>query len=295
MLPVQLSEAPDLVTAATMLASRCIPVFPCVAGGKQPLTTHGFHDATTDLGAVQQWWSQWPEANIGLPTGDVSGVDVIDVDVHADATGFGSFEQARAEGLTEGWAWLVRTPSGGVHAYYLREAPVAPDAGSYVEQRSWQAPSRHIDFRGDGGYVVMPPSRAASAGDGERAYRLIAVAQHPIASVDAAALRRFLEPPRPVPPQRCQTQGLRSPEHLAAHVERLQEGERNHGLFWAACRMVEDGHPFEVTADVLGQAARTAGLEDREILTTIRSAYRNTTPRPTAAEGASRMAEAVRI
>lgn len=260
-LPVSLSEAPDLATASTMLASRDIPVFPCTPGGKQPLTSHGFLDASSDLTTVRSWWQRWPESNIGIPTGATSGVDVVDVDVHPGGNGFGAFERARSAGLTEGWAWLVRTPSGGVHAYYLR--------GRADEQRSWQVPGQHVDFRGDGGYIVAPPSQV----DG-RSYDLIAVAQHRATPVDATALRAFLEPPRPTrPPASMPAMGSR-PDKLADWVASRPEGARNHGLFWAACRMVEDGHAFDMTAGLLGEAARSAGLSDQEAMTTIRSAYR---------------------
>ena len=244
-----------------MLATRDIPVFPCTPGGKQPLTSHGFHDASTDLATVRSWWQRWPDANIGMPTGAASGVDVVDIDVHSGDNGFAAFERARSASLTDGWAWLVRTPSGGVHAYYLR--------GLVEEQRSWQVPSQHIDFRGEGGYIIAPPSRV----DG-RAYDLITVAQHRAAPVDAAALRAFLEPPRPArPPAAMPAIGAR-PDKLADWVASRPEGARNHGLFWAACRMVEEGHPFDSAATLLGDAARSAGLSDQEAVTTIRSAYR---------------------
>jgi hypothetical protein len=78
------------------------------------------------------------------------------------------------------------------------------------------------------------------------------------------------------------------PEKLAAWVASRPEGARNHGLFWAACRMVEDGHSFDTTASVLGEAAQAAGLPEREATTTIRSACRiacrlGTPPGPTRA------------
>lgn len=246
-----------------MLAARDVPVFPCSPNGKQPLTSHGFHDASSDPDVVAAWWRRWPEANIGLPTGTSSGVDVVDVDVHPSGNGFAAFERSRSAGITEGWAWLVRTPSGGLHAYYLRSVD--------EEQRSWQVPGQHVDFRGDGGYVVAPPSRI----DGHP-YKVIAVANHSPAVVDASRLKAFLAPPRPAGrPASMPAMGAR-PDKLADWVASRTEGGRNHGLFWAACRMVEEGHPFDTTVHVLGDAARSAGLPDQEALTTIRSAYRIT-------------------
>jgi hypothetical protein len=286
-LPLALSEAPSLATAALMLAECDIPVFPCTPGAKQPLTVHGFHDASDDLVTVRNWWQRWPSANIGIPNGAASGVDVVDVDVHGDGNGFAAFERARSAGLVDGWAWLVRTPSGGVHAYFLR-------AGG-GEQRSWQVPGQHVDFRGDGGYIIAPPSRVHVDGH-TVAYELIAIAQHPARPVDAVALRRFLEPPRPArPPAGMPELGTR-PDKLAAWVASRPEGARNQGLFWAACRMVEDGHPFDAAARLLGGAAQRAGLPEHEALSTIRSAYRMATrPGPAATSRPTTTAEAVAL
>jgi hypothetical protein len=133
---------PTLATAAIRFANLGIPVFPCVPGAKQPLTPNGFHDATSSARVVHDWWQRTPEANIGLPTGVSTGILVVDIDVHPGGSGFAAFEQARSGGLAASWGWMVRTPSGGIHAYY--------PAGTNREQRSWQVPSAHVDFRGDG-------------------------------------------------------------------------------------------------------------------------------------------------
>jgi hypothetical protein len=277
-LAIALSGAADLSSASMMLARHDVPVFPCAPGGKQPLTPHGFHDAAADVDTVHEWWRRWPDANLGVPTGTASGVDVVDVDVHTMGSGFAAFERARGAGVANGWAWLVRTPSGGVHAYFLRRTAEV--------QRSWQVPSQHVDFRGDGGYIVAPPSRVTRASGQSRAYELIAIGQHQGGPVDSRQLREFLEPPRPTgPPAGMPAVGAR-PDKLAAWVASRPEGGRNHGLFWAACRMVEDGHPFDTTASVLGEAAQAAGLPEREATTTVRSAYRiacrlGTPPGPT--------------
>lgn len=260
----RVAAEPTLAGAAIRYANLGIPVFPCVPGGKQPLTPNGFHDATSSARIVHHWWQRTPDANIGLPTGAITGVVVVDVDVHAETSGFSAFERARAEGLADGWGWLVRTPSGGVHAYY---------SSSDVEQRSWQAPRASIDFRGDGGYVIAPPSCIVIVGE-PTAYAVIATAARRPHSIDSVKLRQFLEPPRRLPPRTdVPTIGAR-PDKLAAWVASRPEGGRNAGLFWAACRMAEQGHDVQQTAAVLGDAARTAGLDDREADTTIQSAYR---------------------
>jgi hypothetical protein len=266
----QLAAARHLPSAANVLAAHGVPVFPCTPGGKRPLTAHGFLEASTDPATVGSWWDRWPDANIGVPTGPVSGVDVVDVDVHSAGTGFGYFEQARRAGLVDGWIWLVRTPSGGAHAYF-------PSDGDR-EQRSWQVPGKHIDFRGDGGYIIVAPSRVTTDDGASHSYRHIAVARHhDPRSVDAARLRTFLDPPRPrqrpvdLPPV-----GAR-PDRLAAYVASRLEGGRNRSLFWAACRMAEEGHDFNTATSLLTEAACSAGLPEREARTTIQSAYRTAT------------------
>lgn len=120
------------------LASAGVPVFPCVPLQKNPLTEHGFHDASTEASVVSGWWRQWPDANVAMPTGFASGIDVVDIDVHASGSGFDALQQARSAGLLGTPAWVASTPSGGMHACFLR-------TGS-VEQRSWQVPGRHVDF-----------------------------------------------------------------------------------------------------------------------------------------------------
>ena len=264
-------NAPDLATAAQHLGASGVPVFPCVPAGKRPLTAHGFRDASVAPDVIQGWWRREPDANIGVPTGTVGGVDVVDVDVHETGSGYAAYNHARRAGLVEGWAWLVRTPSGGLHAYFLRSGG--------RQQRSWQLPGRHVDFRGDGGYIIVPPSRVTSADGVTRTYQLVAVAERPqIWPVDAAGLRGFLDPPRPMrAPTDLPGVGAR-PDRLAAWVASRPEGGRNGGLFWAACRMAEEGHDLSSTTSLLGAAAHAAGLPDQESLATIRSAYRIATP-----------------
>lgn len=259
----------DNASAALTLAQAGIPVFPCVRGGKQPLTAHGFHSASKDPRQVHRWWSRAPEANIGIPTGRPSGLVVVDVDVHRTGDGFRNFARVTEIGLTKRWAWMVRTPSGGMHAYFA--------ATPGKDQPCWSIPSRHIDFRGDGGYIVAPPSAVANSDGSTRPYSLVGLGRD-AGTIDSVELNRVLAPPKPPPPRSGTPTGMpvagSSPDRLAAWVASRPEGARNGGLFWAACRMAEAGHDFSQTSQLLGDAAQSAGLPDAEAFRTITSAYR---------------------
>lgn len=269
------AAAMPLSDAARSFAEAGVPIFPCRRLGKEPRTEHGFHDASAELRQVAAWWRRWPTANIGVPTGAVSGFEVVDVDVHPAGTGYAAFGRAQRAGLLDGWAVLVRTPSGGLHAYY----PASPDD----PHRSWQAPAAHVDFRGDGGYIVVPPSTVVGHA-GERSYTVVATATSDGAPVDARALRELLDPrPEPTPwagPR--ERVGDLDPDRLARWVAARGEGERNRALFWAACRAAEAGVPSVDAHAVLGPAAERAGLPVPEITTTIRSAYRTAYPQAAA-------------
>ena len=257
---------------ARELAAAGVPVFPCLPGGKRPLTTHGFHDANTDLEQITAWWHKHPEANLAVPTGAASGVVVVDVDVHGPVDGYRAFERAHRTGPVSGWQLLVATPSAGMHAYY----PATPDR----EQRSWQAARAGIDFRGDGGYIVVPPSTVSTAGT-SAGYRVRRINSGATSVLDADRLREFLDR-RPTSSGRSGREVERSADvsRLAAWVAGRGEGERNRGLFWAACRLAENNMPAPEALEVLAAAATEAGLGEREITATVHSAYCTVQPRP---------------
>lgn len=258
----------SLADAARHYVSLGVPVFPCVPGEKRPLVAHGFKDATTELTRVEAWWRRWPEANIGIPTGPASGIEVVDVDVKGDLPrGPASWQHATLAGLLDGWAAQVVTPSGGLHAYFPAAA---------AEQRSWASGAAQLDFRGTAGYAIAPPSRIVVDGH-ETAYELLDLAAGEVRPVDADALREFLDP-RPVqtvrPDARFRGTLEERAQRIAGWLAWQGEGERNAGLFWASCRLAENGASLAEAFQTLGPVAETIGLPPREIERTIRSAYR---------------------
>jgi hypothetical protein len=136
-----------LIEAAVAYAGRGLPVFPCK--GKVPLTEHGFQDASTDAEAVLTWWTRWPDASVGIPTGKVSGLVVLDVDVqHGGARTLAEVERKHRKLPT---APEVLTGGGGKHIYFAHPGwEVQSSAGKI---------GPGIDVRGDGGYLIAPPSR----------------------------------------------------------------------------------------------------------------------------------------
>ncbi len=245
----------QLLSTALQRASAGHPVFPCVPDAKRPLTTHGLLDATTDQDQIHAWWNRTPSANLAVPTG-VASYDVLDVDLRPSGSGYPAFDHLVRAGLVDHHSHIVRTPSGGMHAYFIG-----------TRQPSARLPAAHLDFKASGGYVLVPPSVV-----GGRPYLLLRRRQGPHGWLDWAAVREILAPsPTPSPPPTRRTTPV-SIEPLARWVSRLPEGQRNAGTFWAACRAVENG---TLELQPLVDAAVTAGLSRREALRTIGSAVRH--------------------
>ncbi len=238
------------------------PVLPCQPGAKIPATAHGFRDATTDPHQITAWFGRHPDWNLAIATG-APGPDVLDVDEHGPAgNGYPAFRRLRDAGLLDGAMIYVRTPSGGLHAYFTGTA-----------QRCGHLPDCHLDFCSAGGYVLTPPSQI-----GGQPYQLLAQPGGQ-GGLDWAAVTQLLQPQRqPCLPQPRQPQAPSDIAHLARWVAAQPEGNRNAGLFWAANRALENDPAADLSP--LGAAARQAGLGDPEITRTLDSARRTGQARP---------------
>lgn len=266
---------PSRIEAALAYAAAGWPVLPVAAHGKQPLARHGVHDASVDAAQIRRWWRRWPDAGVGIATGARSGLAIVDVDVKAG--GRESLAGLRA-GRTLPFTLLAHTGGGGLHLYYRQPEGVrVPNTVGRLPNVDGPLPG--IDLRGDGGYVVAPPSVHASG----RPYRW--ASRQPD---EPAPLPRWLWPPppprpgigcpRPLRPEGASAYGMAALEAETEAVRRLVDGQRNDGLNRAAFSLgtlVAGGELAEdlVYRHLLG-AALAVGLGEPEADRTIRSGLR---------------------
>jgi Bifunctional DNA primase/polymerase, N-terminal/Primase C terminal 1 (PriCT-1) len=132
--------------AALQLAQRGLAVFPCQPRDKQPACDKGLHAATTDIERINRWWSAFPDLNIGIATGTISGIFVLDID---GEDGEGSLLKLESEhGALPPTVEVVT--GKGRHCYFR--------TGKRKIQNSVGQIGVGLDVRGDGGYVIAPPS-----------------------------------------------------------------------------------------------------------------------------------------
>jgi Bifunctional DNA primase/polymerase, N-terminal/Primase C terminal 1 (PriCT-1) len=137
-----------MLAAALKLAEKGFAVFPCLPHAKEPRTPRGFLDATKDPAVITAWYRGWSNCNVGIATGAPSNVVVIDVDVKHD--GEKSVRQMESEFGPLPPSVESVTPSGGRHVFYRHPGwPVGCSVGKLASG---------VDVRGDGGYVIAPPS-----------------------------------------------------------------------------------------------------------------------------------------
>lgn len=152
-LVIEVASAPDLMAAALDYVARGWPVFPCDPRSKRPLTRRGFKDATTDHATVVGWWQRWPDAMIGMPTGDPSGCWVLDVD---DPEAFA------ANTLSLPLTRKAMTGKG-FHLYFAHDVAQPVRNAQRHPKKGWPFPGLPgAEVRGEGGYVILPPSRHPS-------------------------------------------------------------------------------------------------------------------------------------
>jgi hypothetical protein len=259
-----------VLPVAGMSAGKCGCGKPCESPCKHPISRHGVHDATTDPVLIREWWRRSPRANVGIATGAASGLVVVDLDLPRG--GRESLRALLAAGRELPATLRSYTGGRGLHLFYAQPRGMrVPNAVGRLGGIS--DPLTGIDLRGDGGYVVAPPSLHVS---GNR-YRWDGGRIMPLPPW-------VLTPERAMRPQVAERRGISagaSPYGSTAltvqleGVRGLTPGRRNDGLNRAAFslgRLVGGGElPEALVYEALIAAAMATGLGEPEAHRTIRS------------------------
>lgn len=145
------SNVPDSIVRDTLFISKALEyavhgysVMP-IRKNKLPLLASWkkYQEHAADDVQIEAWWKKAPNANIGVLTGKVSGITVVDIDMsNGTSVALDTFPKT----------YTVKTPTGGYHLYYAYAPEIQQTANTFP-----QFP--HVDIRNDGGYVIAPPSR----------------------------------------------------------------------------------------------------------------------------------------
>lgn len=224
----------DLLQSALDYAARGLAVLPlhgvredgqctcarqeCGSIAKHPRTAHGLKDATKDSNQIRLWWNQWPDANLGIVTGPLSGIVVLDVDPRHGGTA----SLAELESVYGPLPTTVTALTGGNGKHIIFKC-----GGGPIKNRAGILPG--LDIRGDGGYIVASPSKHVSGNRYEWAPGL-ALGEIPAATIPAWLLSSIQAP---------SDRGLALP--TTTHDGSIPSGTRNETLFRLACSMRSKG------------------------------------------------------
>jgi len=280
--PVDPAEAAEVLTALGWpvlpchhaVERRCSCGDPsCASPAKHPRLRHGLHDATVEIALIRRWWRRWPAANLGIRTGaqpDGAGLVVLDIDPAAG--GDASLTTLAGQHGDLSPTLEVRTGGGGRHLYFTHPGEHLPNSAGRL--------GPGLDVRGDGGYVLAPPSRHASGNQ----YQWVPRQLMPMPTWLIDLARDSAPEPHPTVPSTRTP--LRRPDAWAAaalsreasNTRVAAEGHRNHTLnrsAFALGQLVASGHlPVDEVIATLTDAALAAGLSSREIQATIASGLR---------------------
>jgi hypothetical protein len=217
---------------------------------------------------ILRWWRQWPDANIGIPTGERTGLVVLDVDPRHG--GMDSLEQLQHQHGRLPVTRTAQTGGGGLHYWYAY-----PQGGGRIIKNATNLDGfSGIDLRGTGGYIVVPPSRHESG----RCYcwlREEPLAPFPAFLIDLACpLARYATFPIRSP---SSSDAERKREHqlsrkdgnywLQQALEKAVPGTRNATGFWLACQLRDNGIGFDEASSLMQRYGMQVGQRGSELYT----------------------------
>lgn len=220
----------------------------CSSPGKHPRIQCGVKDASADLAQIVAWWSRWPNANIGIATGECSGLLVLDIDNHGNRAGEVSLARLADEHGGVPRTLSVKT-GGGVHLYFRHPGSTVGNSIGKI--------GPGIDVRSDGGYVVAAPSLHISG----RHYEWLDP-EHELADIPMWLLNRMISP-------LAANDGLATTRTSSRSSSILSEGARNNGLFNIACELrgqqAMDAVQLKAVLREMNRQLCTPPLDDSEV------------------------------
>ena len=237
-------------------------IFPCKTD-KTPLTENGFKGATKDPEQIKRWWTEHPDASIGLPCGPVNGVWVLDIDMPDGPRVLQSLQEKHGR-LPD--TLMQKTGGNGIQYFWQWNGMEIRNSSSKI--------GKNIDVRGNGGYVILPPSGHPSKNN----YRWITKGN---ASLPPGWLVDLVLKKEEVPRQpQASTFGTTKygQSALLDEIRILRsaiDGSRNDQLnrsAFALGQLVAGGELDEFEAvSMLTTTAQVLGLDAREIPATVKS------------------------
>lgn len=252
----------------TPIGAGCSCGKPCGNVGKHPRTPNGVKDATKLPDLIRAWWQRWPEANIGIATGQVSGIVVVDVD--------GPEGEQALVGICGNPPTPTSLTGKGRHAFFA-----APDR----PVRNAVALAEKLDVRGDGGYVVAPPSLHVSG----RRYRWDRDNSLGPRDIGLAVLPSALE--QKIGSTKASAKASEIPSSGA-----IREGKRDDTLASYTGRLLRMGHSLKEThglVSALNQANCEPPLPERDVVRIVQSIASREGPESTEHEAEEQTKEAI--
>lgn len=233
-------------------------VFPLIYGSKKPATSNGFHDCINDIDII----SEWKKCNLGIATGNYSGIWALDIDVKKKSQGVESIKKAQEKYGKLPPTLTQRTPTGGYHLIFKM-----PD----FEWLSNKNSDIGIDVRADRGYIVAPPSVLEGVGT----YHWI----NNLEPVEAPNwLYQWLTEEY--------TKHSNKEKTIVSSGGGVKEGGRNVALFKYCSGLRGANHDYDeiLKAARLKNQLNQPPLDDKEVVRTVKSAYESFEPNPVVIE-----------
>ncbi len=241
-----------------------------LAAGRQPLANPGKHPLVSwgelqhrvpTEDDVRSWWARWPDANIGMATGALSGLVVLDSD------GFDAYTAVLSRGGVEPTPTVTTGKSNGFH-WYLKHP------GELVRNFAGDRGVEGLDFRGDGGYVVLPPSLHQT---GAFYQWHISLEEMEPRDIPSWLLDLLTDKSRT---NGTVAEDARTPIDIGSVLNGVPEGQRDDTLYRTACRLRSDNVPIDYADLLIRQAARNCSPPFSEEIAAakVREAYRQFAP-----------------